>query len=237
MALATLLYPSIQQTQPAATTAADVGSAFGAIGGIISALGAMQAARAQNQQRKFQADMGEINAKSQKQTLTYQSNVASLNAEHAKFVGDTNARIAELGAQSVLYQGERQVGALTMRAGNLKSAQRATMAANGIDLGSGNAAEVQASTEIMKEVDKTALEANAVRSAWGYRMQGTEAQNNANQQALNYETSAEFGSVAARNTNAPQRGVDTSVFGAGASSLMSSAGTVAKSWYQSSRMN
>ena len=39
-------------------------------------------------------------------------------------VADTNARIAELGAQSALYQGQQQVGALTLKAGQLKSSQR-----------------------------------------------------------------------------------------------------------------
>lgn len=212
-------------------------TAFGAFGGLISALGAAQAAKAANQQRKFQYDMGVINAQAQRQTLTYQSNVASVNAAHALFVGDTNARIAELGAQSVLFQGERQVGALTLKAGQLKSTQRASMAANGIDLGSGSAAEVQASTEILKEVDKNAIEANAVRSAWGYRVQSTEDQNTANQIALNYETQAAFSKTAADGTYAAQPGVDASVFGAASSSLMSTAGAVAKSWYQQNKVN
>ena len=39
-------------------------------------------------------------------------------------VADVNARIAELGAQSALYQGQQQVGALTLKAGQLKSSQR-----------------------------------------------------------------------------------------------------------------
>jgi len=52
-------------------------------------------------------------------------------------VADINARISELGAQSALYQGQQQVGALTLNAGRLKSSQRAAMAANGIDLGVG----------------------------------------------------------------------------------------------------
>jgi hypothetical protein len=94
-------------------------------------------------------------------------------------VADVNARIAELGAQSALYQGQQQVGALTLKAGQLKSSQRTAMAANGIDLGSGNAVEIQASTDIMKEIDANTLTANAVRSAWGYRTQAVNFQNEA----------------------------------------------------------
>ena len=85
-------------------------------------------------------------------------------------VADVNARIAELGAQSALYQGQQQVGAVSLNAGRMKSAQRAAMAANGIDLGVGSAVELQASTDIMKEIDMATIEANAMRSASGKNM-------------------------------------------------------------------
>lgn len=127
-------------------------------------------------------------------------------------VADANARIAELGAQSALAQGQRQVGALTLQAGQLKSSQRATLAANGVDLGSGSAAELQASTDIMKEIDANTLTANAVRSAWGYRTQGLNAQ---------LEASSARASAGA-----------ISPIGSATSSLLGSAGSVASSWYQ-----
>ena len=130
-------------------------------------------------------------------------------------IADTNARIAELGAQSTLNQGQQQVANLTLKAGQLKGSQRAAMAANGIDLGVGNAAEIQASTDIMKEVDANTLEANAVRTAWGYRTQATNYQNEA---------------LAARATaGAISPGMSA------VSSLLGSAGTVASSWYQYSK--
>jgi len=139
-------------------------------------------------------------AKAQKRQLAFDASMA-----------DINARISELGAQSALDQGQRQVGALTMQAGNLKSRQRAAMAANGIDLGEGNAAEIQASTAIMSEMDKNTLEANAVRTAWGYRTQGVNFQN----QAVMDRATA--GAI--------------SPFGAGVSSLLTGSGQVASNWY------
>lgn len=126
-------------------------------------------------------------------------------------VADTNARIAELGAQSALNQGQHAIGDLTLKAGHLKSAQRVAMAANGIDLGEGNAAEIQASTEIMKEADKNTIQANAVRSAWGYRMQGTNFQNEA---------------LTARNASSA-----ISPWMTGASTMLGKATDVATSWY------
>ncbi len=100
-------------------------------------------------------------------------------AKYQAKIADTNARIAELSAQSSLYAGQKEVGRMTLRAGQLKGTQRATMAANGVALGVGNAAEIEASTDLMKEIDKQTIEANAVRGAFGYRTQAVNYQNEA----------------------------------------------------------
>lgn len=126
-------------------------------------------------------------------------------------LADTNARISELAAQQELIKGERDIASLTMRAGQLKSSQRTAMAANGIDLGEGSAAEIQASTDLMKEIDKNTVEANAVRSAWGYRTQG-----------MNYQNRA----IMDRGT-AGAISPGLTAFG----SLLSNSGQVAASWY------
>lgn len=141
----------------------------------------------------------------------FQKNQLAFDASMA----DINARIAELGARSALDQGQRQIGALTMQAGNLKSRQRAALAANGVDLGEGNAAEIQASTDIMSEMDKNTLESNAVRTAWGYRTQGVNDQN----QAIMDRAAAD----------------GVSPFASATSSLLTGAGQVASYWYQMDR--
>lgn len=100
-------------------------------------------------------------------------------AEGQARIAEINARISEMGAQQELIQGQREIGRMTLQAGQLKGRQRVAMAANGVDLGVGNAAEIAASTEILKEIDKNTLQANAVRSAWGYRTQAMNFQNEA----------------------------------------------------------
>ena len=107
-------------------------------------------------------------AKSQKSLLNGQADIA-----------DINARIAEIGAQSVLSQGRAQTNAIGLQAGQLRGRQRVALAANGVDMGEGSAAEVQTGTDMMKEIDRNTAEANAIRSAWGYRMQATNLQNDA----------------------------------------------------------
>jgi len=158
-------------------------SIIGQVGGMFSsAFGSYYSAQSQKSNLQFQADMAEI-----------------------------SARMAEKSAQSALLQGERHVGAISMRAGQIKSGQRVALAANGVDLGAGNAAEVQASTDIMKEIDMNTAEANAVRAAWGYRAQG-----------VNYQNEARIKRATAGNI---------SPFGSMVSSLLGSATSVAGNWY------
>lgn len=126
-------------------------------------------------------------------------------------IADTNARIAELGAHQELIRGQHEVARVTLAAGQLKGRQRVALAANGVDLGVGSAAEIQASTDLMKEIDKNTAHANAVRSAWGYRTQG-----------MNYQAEATVKRGAAGGISP-----GLTAFG----SMLGGAGQVAGSWY------
>lgn len=171
-------------------------------GVLASAWGAKISAKNNARNMQFQGDMSMLNARSSAQmgsiNANYTSKATLLGASYAEAMariqGDVvrqtakvNAQIADMGAESVLHQGDQQVASLTLKAGQMKGAQRAAMAANGIDLGEGNAVDVLASTEIMKEIDKNQITSNAIRSAWGYRTQGVAAQIEGNTQAVNIE--------------------------------------------------
>lgn len=143
-------------------------------------------------------------AKSQKSALQAQARMS-----------DMNVNLAELGAQDALRKGNADVAALTLQYAQLKGQQRVALAANGVDLGEGSAAEVQVSNELMKDIDVDTLLSNAMRSAWGYRTEAT-----------NYRNEA----LASR---ASAKGISPGL--AGATSLLSSAGSVADSWYKLSK--
>lgn len=176
------------------------GFAWAQIGGVLaSAWGASISAKAERNNLLFQSQMSMLNARSAaamgsinanytaKATLlgaSYAEAMARIQAQTVRQTAEANAKISEMGAQSALAQGQQQIASLTLKAGQIKSTQRAAMAANGIDLGEGNAAEVLASTDIMKEIDKNQIEANAIRTAWGYRTQGVAAQIEGNTQAV-----------------------------------------------------
>lgn len=125
---------------------------------------------------------------------------------------DLNAAASERTAQAALLAGQRQEQAIRLGTAQLKSKQVTAMAANGIDPGAAGAARVTTSTEVMGELDADQANANAVRAAWGYRTQATNSRND----ALLRETGADA----------------ISPFTSAVSSLLTSAGTVAKSWYQ-----
>jgi hypothetical protein len=139
-------------------------------------------------------------AKAQREALRTQATLDTINA-----------RIMEQGAQSVLLQGQSEVGRLGLKVKQLKGSQRAAMAANGIDLGVGNAAEITASTDLMKEIDSNTIEANAVRSAFGYRTQAVNLQNDALVKRATASTMSPVGSAVG--------------------SLLGGASQVASSWY------
>lgn len=106
-----------------------------------------------------------------------QSQKASLGLQAT--IADINAQTAESTAQQALYSGQRQEQASRLRTANLKGRQTASLAANGIDLGQGSALRVLTDTDTFGEIDANTIRANAVRSAWGYRTQATNYQNQA----------------------------------------------------------
>lgn len=127
-------------------------------------------------------------------------------------IAEINARVAESQARVELLAGQRREQSSRLQTAAVKGRQRAAMAANGLDLGEGSAAEVLTSTDLVGEVDANTIHANAVRSAWGLRTQATSSRN----EALMKRATAD--------------GISPGT--AAASSLLGSAGTVAMSWYR-----
>jgi hypothetical protein len=140
-------------------------------------------------------------AKSQQSSLNYQADIEAINAQQTEFA-----------AQQALLNGNTAAAQISQRAGQVKSGQRAAIAANGIGLDSANASEALTSTDIAKEQDVNTAVANAVRAAWGYRTQETNQQNDALMKR------------AGANSISP--------FAAFSTSLLGGAGQVASSWYQ-----
>lgn len=124
-----------------------------------------------------------------------------------------------MGAQSANQQGDFQSGLLTqnaafknqaatetemagdtaadwqrVRTGQAVGTQRTAQAANGIDVNSGSAAQLQDDTSMLGELDALTIQNNAAREAYGYRVQAGQDMKNAHQ-ALTNAKSAATGSI------------------------------------------
>jgi hypothetical protein len=134
-----------------------------------------------------------------------------LSEEQQAQVQSNNATIATWDASDAITAGAQKAQQSQLSTGTLLSTQRATMAANGVDLTQGSAANVQASTKYQGETDVNTINANAARTAWGYANQAQTDTNNS-------ETLR-----AAASQISPAQATQTSLLGG--------ASQVAGSWY------
>jgi len=196
------LNPNMTSDQVSAATGSatlrNAGMLMTVMGGVSSAIGGYFAAQSQQYQDKSQAI-----------SLGYQADMASINA-----------RSSEYAAQSKLEAGKSEIANLTMRAGQQTASTTATMAAHGIRLGQGSAADITASQNIVKDIDVYTIDANATRAAAQDRTQATNFSN----QSLMDRTSA---------VNANRSAASISPFSAMTSSLLTTASSVGQQWTSS----
>lgn len=127
-------------------------------------------------------------------------------------VDQNNVTIANEQRSQALNVGEREEQASDLKTAQTFGQQRAAMASNGVDLSaSGSAQDILATTKYMGGVDALTIHDNALRQAWGYSVEATNAQNSAN-----------FMNTAAKNIN-PASSAFSSLVGGGAQ--------VASKWY------
>lgn len=127
-----------------------------------------------------------------------------------------NAQLSEDSAQSALLAGQKEEQQVDMNTTNLKATQRASFGANGIDMsGGGSPIAVLNTTDTMGQIDADQVKANAVRQAWGYRVQATNESN----QAL--------------TDTATAKSINPGMVAEG--SLLTGASQVASSWYSMNR--
>jgi hypothetical protein len=190
-------------------------SFFGATAGVTSVVGALSSiygAYQASNTANYQASVQNMNLRSQAIQQNLSADIARLNA-----------RSAENTAQGTLLAGQRAVQSQRMKSAQLKSTQRASMAANGIDLGSDTAVNILTTTDVLSEIDSNTIEANAIRAAWGYRTNSVSELNRASMANANanMSLSAQYGGM---NTG-----------GAVAASLIGGATNVASTFYRLNR--
>lgn len=96
-------------------------------------------------------------------------------AKANKLVAESNRRIAEMKARDALKRGHETEA--RSRQSNRKTigSQRAALAAQGIRVDYGSAADIQTETANIGELDALTIKNNALREAFGYTTQGQDA--------------------------------------------------------------
>jgi hypothetical protein len=187
--------PTLASTAQTGQSLKNIGLVTQVLGGINSAIGTFYAAKTAQYQEKSQAS-----------TDAFQSDMAAINSSRA-----------EITAESIEEAGKSQIANYTMQAGQQKAAATASMAARGIALGVGSAADVSASMDVEKDLNVLAINSNSTRQAWAARQQGT---NYANESLID-RTSA---------VNANRSAGSISPVGSTVNSLLGSATQLAGQW-------
>lgn len=108
-------------------------------------------------------------AKGQQQALDYQGKVADVNAKRAEFA-----------AQDAEARGQKDLQTARQRASSMQGAQRASLAARGMDLTAGTPLSLLEDTEYLAAVDQAMIKDNTSKEAWRIRNQEEDYRSNAN---------------------------------------------------------
>lgn len=92
---------------------------------------------------------------------------------------DRNTAISNAAAADALQRGGQEAGATRQAGSQVAAQQRVAYANSGVDANVGTAANVQAGTKALAELDAQVVENNAAREAWGYKQHGLDYQTQA----------------------------------------------------------
>lgn len=121
---------------------------------------------------------------------TYASAAARRSqGQFAQQQAEFNRQAAERQADDAIKRGKRDVAAMKRKTRNIIGSQRAAFAAQGIDVESGSAAEIQADTAALSAADELTIRNNSYREAFGFRSQ-----------ALNFRFQGEREALATRSS-------------------------------------
>jgi hypothetical protein len=92
-------------------------------------------------------------------------------ADAQKTSFETNKRIAELQATDAIKRGDREATLFAKKVKRVIGTQRAGLAAQGVEVDTGTALDLQLDTAEVGAIDTETIRHNAFREAWGYRVQ------------------------------------------------------------------
>lgn len=100
-----------------------------------------------------------------------QADALRAQGDYQRTVSDANAAMAEENATDAVRRGEQDAHLLRREGDRVVGAQRAGYAAQGVDVNSGSASQVQAETKMLSAMDQLTARNNAWREAYGYKVE------------------------------------------------------------------
>lgn len=111
---------------------------------------------------------------------SYNSANSQKSALNSQAWGDRqNAQVADWQASIALENGQSEEEKSRLETAGVYGRERAGLGASGVDLGYGSANDILTSTKVLGERDALTIHDNALRTAWGYRTEGTNYSNKA----------------------------------------------------------
>ncbi len=103
-----------------------------------------------------------------------QARAAGAQGEYEGKVLDENAKLAGAQAVDAVERGKVAADLKDQETTQRTGAARASMAAQGLDIATGSAVDVQGNIAKIGAIDRATIENNAAREAWGYKVQATD---------------------------------------------------------------
>lgn len=142
----------------------------------------------------------------------FQARQEKRSLQHQAKLAEINASISDAAARNALFAGGVEESRVKLAGSQAKAQQRAQITSSGIDIAGSNTALARLTgTDLVTEVDANTVRANALRAAWGARIDA----GNQRRGAASMRASA----------------AGISPWMSGATSLITGAGQVASSWY------
>lgn len=118
-----------------------------------------------------------------------QSQAMKSQGEYQAQIANTNAKLADIKSQDAIDRGNRSANLNDTQTKKLIGSQRAALAAQGIDVNSGSAVDVQSDSASLGALDSLTIRNNAWRESWGYKVE-----------SVNDTYSGKFSGMAADNS-------------------------------------
>lgn len=113
-------------------------------------------------------------------TSSLQADALKMQGQFQKQQFEANARIAEIQGKDAIRRGENEAQAIQGKTESLIGTQRAALGAQGIEVDSGSARDIQVDTAGLGALDQLTVKNNAMREAWGYKVQAANLTGQAN---------------------------------------------------------